>query len=439
MQARSLRYLALFARLIFIPVGALLILVGGDSGVSCLNIFLALFLISCCLYFPRYVISPTSVVLGYYALWYVLAAYFAEIYSESDFSNQIYAYAYAMAFSAMSVALISIRFGEELVEKLTKPTESHSKEYLIGIPHLILFYFMATILVVAIVLSSGGFSKWILDPGDAFLNRGGSGVFVVLSHFFTFCLAISVGQYSFANKSKPTIAIFIFWLVLTSPVHGSKWFISVLFVLALMPWLRTVSTLSFKSIYLGSAFVGIFFAGLYFRNSSWMTLDEAIPYALNYFTVVRNLVMSIEDYSPDLLATFLLPFNKFLTPFGLTDASLYYDMNHMLTDKYFPTAWEIRATEQWPVETDLYLNFYFIFGLPLLALYFGVLGFLYKLAHNSQSVGVWAVSFLLIVSIISHLRGSLINHVDLYMYPMMVLIYFLFKNSSFRYTSTRNN
>ncbi len=66
-----------------------------------------------------------------------------------------------------------------------------------------------------------------------------------------------------------------------------------------------------------------------------MTPEEALPYALNYFTALRNLMFLLEDFDSGFIQTFFLPFNKFLTPIGLSDQGLYFDMNHMLKDKYF--------------------------------------------------------------------------------------------------------
>src|SRR5690606_12628674 len=44
-------------------------------------------------------------------------------------------------------------------------------------------YLFSTLMVTLIVTFSGGWEKWIADPGTAFLNRGGTGVYVILSHF----------------------------------------------------------------------------------------------------------------------------------------------------------------------------------------------------------------------------------------------------------------
>jgi hypothetical protein len=106
-------------------------------------------------------------------------------------------------------------------------------------------------------------------------------------------------------------------------------------------------------------------------------------------------------------------------------------MNHYLTDTYFPMYWASRATEQWPVETDLYLNFKFFGGLPLIAIYLLIVGYIYGVATKVNSLGHWLVAFLMSVFMISHLRGSLINHTDFYMYPYFVMVFLLFRNVYF--------
>ncbi|EGR0875581.1 hypothetical protein EW120_20190 [Vibrio cholerae] len=102
-------------------------------------------------------------------------------------------------------------------------------------------------------------------------------------------------------------------------------------------------------------------------------------------------------------------------------------MNHYLTDIYYPQAWEIRATEQWPVETDLYLNFYFFAGLPFMFVYMAIIGMIYKRSLVTSSFGLSIVSLLMTIFMISHLRGSLYNHTDFYMIPYMVLVFFIFR------------
>lgn len=419
-------------------VGAGLLSGGYLLGASSLMVFCLLFLTVVTFAPPRNLVSPLSIIHGYYFVWFLLAPAFSELHSEDNFASAAHYTAYGMIFLTHVTAVFGARSGERgaCQNRTMAPAAEQIPAYPwrcdLALRYITLgLYTSSTLLVVAIVTNSGGFARWVEAPGEAFLNRQGSGVYVVLSHFSTFCLAALVGYRAYMSKRKLPLIFFIVWLALTSPVHGSKGLISLFLILSLTPWLRTLKFAGASSLIFVAALIFIFFFGLYLRNISWITPQEAIPYALNYFTTLRNLILLFDDFRPDFLLTFFLPFNKFLTPFGLTDSSLYFDMNHMLTDRYFPTAWEIRATEQWPVEADLYLNFYFIFGLPLVFVYTYVIGRVYGRARITNNLGGWIVAMLLIVSIVSHLRGSIINHLDFYLYPMFFVIYALLRRRSF--------
>lgn len=349
---------------------------------------------------------------------------FAERYAGRLF-EEVFSLSFAMAYTVLVTATVGLILGEATGKKkwLDRNQLLYEGEYKVNNWYLVLLYLISTFLIFIIIDKTGGFTYWLSAPGDAFLNRVGSGVYVVLSHFFTYLLALLVGYNSYKNNNLIYLVIFIVWVLITSPVHGSKALIATFFVVSLIPWLRTVKLLELKSLLVTLSIVLIFYLGLYFRNVE-MELENFLPYSLNYFSALDNLVVSLTDFNSGFMETFLLPFNKFTTIFG-NDEGVYYDMNHYLTDIYYPHAWEIRATEQWPVETDLYLNFGFFGGLPLVLLNFFVVGYFYGSALIKNSLGSWFVAVLLMMSMMSHLRGSLYNHVDFYLYPMIIVLYLL--------------
>lgn len=402
------------------------------TGISNFQLFIGLFVATVVTSLPARALSPLSIFYGYYGAWYVIAPLFAERY-QGVLRNSEYILAFSMVYTVFGLGVLAIRFGQYVGSRLSSPSRTVRCRTLSIKIWIALLYIASTLLVALIISSTGGLAHWVAAPGDAFLNRGGSGVYVILSHFFSMTLAALTGFYAYKEKKLVPLLIFLIWLAVTSPVHGSKFQISLLLCLLFLPWLRSLKLFSIKSLVLYTAFLAIFFLGLYFRNLSWLTIDTVIPYALNYFTALSNLALSLRDFDPGFITTFFLPFVKFLTPFGLQHPDMYYDMNHMLTDHYFPHAWEIRATEQWPVETDLYLNFYFVGGLPLVFLYLFVVGFAFSFASKSEQLGVWVVSILLTLFMISHLRGSLYNHTDFYMYPFMIALCVLLRRYSFNF------
>ena len=412
--------------LILIALGATALGASLVAKTSALYTYILLYVLVFLLFKPKYLISPQTIIHSYYFVFFIIAPLFAGIHREDDFSSFDFHLAFSMIFLTHTTAAFGSHLGHRWTGKKTiapKVQEMPSHKGLLLETKIAFFYLTSSILVYAIIQSSGGILYWFEAPGDAFLNRAGSGIYVVLSHLSTFILAGLVGFSSYRSGQKSGMIVFLFWLAITSPVHGSKQLIAIFLAISLAPWIRSVKLVSLAAIIFSAALIGVFFFGLYLRNVSWMTLEDALPYALNYFTTLRNLMILLEDFDPGFMQTFFLPFNKFLTPFGLSDPRLYFDMNHMLTDIYFPSAWEIRATEQWPVEADLYLNFYFIFGLPVIFLYTFLLGAVNGRSQSRPNLGICVVSTILVFSIVSHLRGSIYNHVDFYLYPMLFLIY----------------
>jgi hypothetical protein len=387
--------------------------------------FVALFVLTFLVVRPKRAISPLTIFYAYYGLWYVLAPMFAQIYQDDVLRRPEYLLSLTLMYTPFGLGVIAIQAGEHYAQRATATPAALRRMPLFHARMWVAFlYLSATLCLALIVWSTGGPQRWIANPGEAFLNREGSGVYVILSHFFTIALAVLSGYLGYQLRRKWPVLCFLLWVLLTSPVHGSKGFISMLVLLAVAPWLKDMRFFSGRSYLLYGSLLGIFFLGLYFRNVSWLDLETVVPYALNYFTTLERMAMAVRDFEPQFMLTFLMPFVKFLTPFGLQDPSMYFDMNQFLTDRYFPHAWEIRATEQWPVETDLYLNFYFFGGLPLVAAFLFVTGAIFAFAVRRNSLGAWFAAIVLTVSMVSHLRGSLINHVDFYMYPYIALLYF---------------
>ncbi len=405
-------------------------------GIPNFLVFCALYLVHLLITPPRQTISPLSVLYGYYGLWFVLAPVFAQQYQGPVLYTPEYTLAFVMAYAVFGIGIMSLRCGENLGLRHAESTvryESHSPPISdeTSLRHvrrwIFALYMIATFAVAMVVMRSGGLENWLEDPGNAFLNRGGSGVYVILSHFSAFALAALSGYYSCIRKNWGAVTAYLLWLVATSPVHGSKLQIALLAIIALIPWLSKLRPFTFKSAILYAALTAVFFLGMYFRGVLWQDLAYKMPLVLNYFSALQNLAMSIRDFDPSLLQTFFLPFVKFQTPFGLAEPTMYFDMNHMLTDHYYPEKWAIRATEQWPVETDLYLNFFFVGGLPLVAAYLALVGYLHGRACATRTLGWLFVSTLMSLWLISHLRGSLYNHTDFYLYPYLILMFFAFR------------
>ncbi len=416
----------LYLALLLYGCGSVVMYTTWQAGFETFVPFAALSILSAILLPPRYAFSPLTVLYGYYAAWFVVAPLFAGKYvGVMDLPE--YRASFPLLYSVFGAGVFSLLLGECLASKTSiepRPDNPPSKGFLTLV--ILLLYILSTVFVALIVQFSGGLDFWINNPGQAFLNRAGTGVFVIGSHFSSLVLALATGYTTKQHRRLWPLLLFVAWLLFTSPVHGSKLQIGTLFILAFAPWIVQVRFYSVSTVALGAVAVAIFIAGMAFRERSILSSWGMLLSTLNYFTALENLAIALRDYPPSWMTTWFLPFNKIGMSLGFVEPTAYFDMNHMLTDRYRPDAWKIRATEQWPAETDLYLNFSFFFGLPILIPFFALHGWLYGYARRVNTAGAWFAAILLALSLISHLRGSLYNHIDFYMLPYILLIFLMF-------------
>jgi hypothetical protein len=374
--------------------------------------------------------SPTNFVIGYYVLWYVIAPFFASGYLEEQLESFDYRQAQAFLFTTFFFILLSIKIGEHYGQRLNIANLTNIREFnFIALEKIFyLLLIVSTIFVVLVVLVSGGFSVWMASPGDAFLNRAGSGAYVILSHFTSIALGLIVGYIFFETKKIRFLIIFLVWVIITSAVHGSKFQILLLLMVSFMPFLVKEKTFSKSLLIIMFLIVFVFVVGMFFRGFKGGGIDQYLSF-FNYFSTLHNFALVIKDISPGEYFTFFYPFNKLLIGLGLADFS-YFNINHLLTDIYYPHAWEIRATEQWPLEADLYINFYYVFGLPFVFFYYAFVGLLFGFAQKTNRLGVWFFSFMMTMFLVSHLRDGLYNFNDFYLIPYIAIMAYLFRNYS---------
>ena len=376
-------------------------------------------------------VSPKSILYFYYLVWFVVAPLLASRYRNVFTSPNDLNYSYLMLSICFLIARLSIDLGQYFGGKVRMRSTSDENVARHSLSPILIFtsiFLSASICFILVMASSGGIVQWVGDPGNAFLNRAGSGFYVVLGHFFTYLASAYAGYIYFVSRfgwSKLAGVIFVVWLFLFSIVIGSKYQLLLFILTFLTPLCYKRKLLSRLGFYISCLGIVVFILGLWSRNTSWITLRDIIPYSLNYFDTLDLLLVVTKDFPAGFMETFWLPFNKFLTPIGLSDAKLYYDMSHYLTDIYFPNSWAIRATSQWPVEADLYLNFYFFGGLPLFSIFFFISGFLWSWAQRRATIASLFIGLFCVINILPHLRGSLYNHVDFYQIPMIFLAAFV--------------
>jgi hypothetical protein len=382
---------------------------------------------------PRYLFSPRNFLTGYHMLFYGLAVMLAERYQHFDFGERPVVISYLMVITSFVVCYLTLFHTEtwlgahSWVQRMTpSPTKSRRGSLMTSV-----FMIVAGLAcAAAMVQASGGVQHWLHDPARAFLGREGGGVYYL---GFIMCVGIgccAAGVFAAQSRNLVIVLVCLAMIAALAPLLGGKQRTFTMIAYAALPWTFAASVMSRSTLFLISGLVGSFSALTYLRNMSWITADDFVGYSLNYFSTFDNLVLSVRDFEPSWFQTIFLPFNKLLTPFGIGDNSVFYDMNNWLTSIYLPHIWALRCTEQWPVETDLYLSTYYVFGIPLLILTTTVYGLLFNLAIRTRSVGLIYVSAYATFYMISHLRGSLLLWTDFYTIPYWVASYWVLKRLS---------
>ncbi|MDO8319265.1 hypothetical protein [Rhodoferax sp.] len=387
-------------------------------------------------FWPSYLFSPLSVLFGYYGLWYLLPLLFAEKYQNMDFPLETITLAAWMLFTTLTISAFTLFAAEQIIhrkvalELIDRPVGERlgPQHWLMNAKILMFLLLLVCLLaVVGLVRATGGIQPWIDDPGQTFLRREGGGVFSILLMFSSMLFALVAGHIAQNSRVISTYVFASLVLIALSPFLGGKMqnFLSFFFLMA--PTVFESKPRSKLLIWTSVLFLVTFFAGIYARNFTWITPGELISYSLNYFSTFELLVISLKDFDPSWFNTVFLPFNKFLSPFGIRE-DVFYDMSAWLTSIYYPENWEIRATEQWPIETDLYMSFYFVFGLPFVVLYMLATQYAFSKAISVRSLGWIFVGCHMSFSLMSHLRGGLILWNDLYTYPAYLLALLALRN-----------
>jgi hypothetical protein len=382
---------------------------------------------------PRYLFSPRNFLTGYHMVFYGLAVMLAERYQQFDFTDRPVVISYLMVITSFVVCYLTLFHTETWlgargwVQKMTPPPATSRRGSLLTS----LFMLVAGVACAAgMVQASGGVQHWMHDPARAFLGREGGGAYYL---GFIMCVGIgcaAAGVFAAQSRNWFVVLCCLVLIAALAPLLGGKQRTFTMIAYTALPWTFAASVMSRSTLFMMTGLVGSFTALTYLRNKSWITASDFLGYTLNYFSTFDNLVLSVRDFEPSWFQTIFLPFNKLLTPFGLGNSSVFYDMNNWLTSIYLPHIWALRCTEQWPVETDLYLSTYYVFGIPLLMLSMVMYGLLFNLAIRTRSVGLIYVSAYATFYMVSHLRGSLLLWTDFYTFPYWIMSYWVLKKLS---------
>ncbi|WP_198319728.1 hypothetical protein [Aliarcobacter butzleri] len=184
-----------------------------------------------------------------------------------------------------------------------------------------------------------------------------------------------------------------------------------LLILFYFPYMQNIIITNRKIVFYGMFFViFLYFTTLFRSQGFYSSFPAFLEYLIGYFNSFQLHEYIVESYSPDFLTTIHYGFNKLWQLLGFLGEDAKVDISIEFTKEYFPSMWyDYKATQQWPLLTELYLNFYgMAYGWIPLIIYTYILSQLYKLAIQQNNYYLTVIYLMEFLRLFTVLRGTLL-------------------------------
>jgi hypothetical protein len=278
---------------------------------------------------------------------------------------------------------------------------------------------------------TAGLQAWMNDYSATYLSmREGHGLLNVVTIVFGNITVFLLGVTTYYSKNKlfPIMAALIIMMPL-SVIAGIKSRFIFLLVLFLSPYfMRFIFSLKYVAVFAFSFFTLLYLGTLLRTEGFYASAPFFLEMLIGYFNSFQLHDSVVATRDPALLQTVFQIFVKPLQALGLLhDADANFDISVMLTKEFFPEQWYLEhATQQWPLDTELYLNYYGVYlsWFPLMC-YAAFVSWLYRSAvvmRNYKLVPIFMMEFM---RIFSTMRGTLIPW-EVFIYVVQYLLIFVF-------------
>lgn len=278
---------------------------------------------------------------------------------------------------------------------------------------LLALYVLTFALVFWFIQGTAGLEAWVNDYSFTYLtkreNYGLLNVGVIaIGNIVVFLLGLKT--YYSKNKLKPILGALLIVMAL-SYIGGIKSRFIFLLILFLSPYFMTMRFRSKVLIIFAASFFILLYLGSLVRTEGFYASGPFfLEMLVGYFNVYQLHDYVVTSRDPELFQTVFLIFTKPLQILGLMDGNADFDISVMLTKEFFPEQWELEhATQQWSIDTELYLNYYgFYFSwLPLIA-YAWLVSWLYRAAILRRNLVLVPIFVMEFQRIFSTMRGTII-------------------------------
>jgi hypothetical protein len=403
------------------------------------SVYLSLILaLTYLLYRPHMLLHPNNMVFGFYGLYVILSSTLNLILHLIDWQyvlpwgqliywDRITKYTLFQAEFTFLVLFFGFRYfaaddGKRKGVTWTSATVSNAAVFFL--------YVLTMGLTFRFIQVTAGLTAWLTDYSATYLSmREGHGLLNLITIMFGNVTIFLLGvKNRYAEKKRWIILAALLLMIPLSFIGGVKSRFIFLLIMFLSPYFMEMKLDLRRLALLAVSFFTLLYLGTLVRTQGFYA---SAPYFLEmmigYFNSFQLHDSVVTSRDPGLLQTVFQVFTKPLQVLGfITDPNAEFDISVMLTKEFFPDQWyESHGTQQWPLDTELYLNYYgfYLSWVPLL-IYGWAIAWLYRssvLRHNYYLMPIFITEF---IRIFSTMRGTLLP-AQIFMYVIQYLIIYL--------------
>ncbi|KPF68697.1 hypothetical protein IP84_08645 [beta proteobacterium AAP99] len=397
----------------------------------------AIILLTFLVFMPRQLLHPNNMLFGFYALYVVVSSFLNLILEwigwdyvlpggQQVFWNEISKYTLLQVeFTFLVLYLGFYLFTRDRVAKPVESPKIHVNTttvwMLIGVNIVLVLWFLE---------STAGIAAWINDYSVTYLSeREGHGLLNIITITVGNALAFILGMWTHTARNKLLpIVLAVIALGLQAYMNGFKGRLIFLMLLYFAPWLMMIELRLKTLVAIAVAFFSLLYLTTLVRTEGYYaSAPFFLEMLINYFNAYQLHDWVVMSRNPALLETVGQIFTKPAQVFGLAGPDADFDISVMLTKEFFPDQWYLEsATQQWPLETEAYLNYYgfYLSWVPLL-LYAYIVSRLFHAAVTLRNTWILPLFVLEFNRIFTVMRGTLVPWEVFFMIAQYPAVYIM--------------
>ncbi|GAB3415036.1 hypothetical protein NX774_05800 [Massilia agilis] len=390
-------------------------------------------------YRPNRVLHPNNMVFAFYGLYVILSSSLNLILELIDweyvlpwgqliFWDRLSKYTLFQAEFTFLVLYFAFHFFT--MERQAKPGNDTPVLHMeVDQRILAILYGCTVALAFTFIEVTAGLSAWVEEYSSTYLTmREGHGLLNEITITFGNLTVFLLGVQTFNAKRKtPSVIAALLLMVPLSFIGGVKSRFIFLLIMFLSPYfMRMRFNLKYLVIFTVSFFTLLYLGTLVRTEGFYATAPFFLEMMIGYFNAFQLHDGVVTTRDPALFTTLLQVFTKPLQILGfIHDPDANFDISVMLTKEFFPDQWyREHATQQWPLDTELYLNYYgfYLSWIPLIA-YGYMVSTLYRAAVVRRNLRLMPIFIMEFIRIFSTMRGALIPWDTFFYVAQYIVIY----------------